>query len=321
MALADPDYAAHRWMEQKKEIANMAATVKRSVVKPAAAAQGADKLVLPTERSQRVVNPWEYAYLLTGEKKIGKTSFAIEGCEELVLQCDKPQLSYELREIIVDTWAKTRKAVAALEELAGKGRGAFPYERIIVDGAGEWYNTCQIATCKKFGVSHPSEEGYARAWHYLRDDFTDVVNRLLRMQRAVGCGIFFIAHSEWKTKKSRDGTEVERIVPLLPPRCEEILNGKCDGWFMMDYVGDSRVIVLQGDEYTGAGHRIDGRFLTPSGERVREVPMGGSSSEALANFIKAFNNEQEFPTYKQMRDAARKPQPASAPTARRVARR
>jgi hypothetical protein len=53
---------------------------------------------LPTGRRDQVDDPWRYAYLITGEKKIGKTSFAINGCEEYVIQLDKPQIGYKNRE-------------------------------------------------------------------------------------------------------------------------------------------------------------------------------------------------------------------------------
>lgn len=261
-----------------------------------------DVLVLPTEPSAHIADPWAYAYLLTGEKKIGKTKFATTGVDALVLQFDKPQIAYQLMEVLCSSWAIFKKALAAIEEKA-KDPETFPWDRVVVDGAGEWFTMCQLFTCKHFGVEHPSEEGYARAWHYLRDEFTSAVNRLMRLQATAQCGLIFIAHSEWKTKKTRGGGEVERIVPNLPPRCEEILNGKCDGWFMMDYMGEDRVMVLQGDEYTGAGHRIDGHFMTPSGERVREVPMGGSSEEAVANFVAAFQNKQLHATARELRRA------------------
>jgi len=269
-----------------------------------------DRLKLPVNRSEPVDDWQQYAYLITGEKKIGKTKFSIEGCEELVLQFDKPQLAYSIREIIIKSWADFRDVLLQLEAKAEAGE--FAYGRIVVDGAGEWYQMCQTATCKKFGVDHPSEEGYARAWHHLRDNFTDAVNRLLRLQRSVGCGLVFIAHAEWKEKNTRGGLKVDRLVPNLPPKCEEILNGKCDAWFTMDYDGKDRIMVLLGDETTGAGHRIDGHFMTPDGRRIEEVHMGSSSEDALRNFSAAFNNTWKWATNKEREEAASEPTVRSA---------
>lgn len=264
------------------------------------------KIVLPTERSKPVRDPWKYAYLITGEKKVGKTTFAIEGedTEELVLQFDKPQLATEIREQVIKTWNESVKYIKALEERAEAG--TFPYNRVVIDGVYEWYMMCQTATCKHFGIEHPSDEGFARGWHHLRDNFTDAVNRILRLQASAECGAIFIAHAEWKEVPTRGGGKIEKLVPDLTGGCERVVNGKVDGWFVYTYDGDERVMVIRGDELTGAGHRIDGSFLTPGGEQVREIPMGNSAAEGLDNFLKAFNNKQEFATIAEFRAERRK---------------
>lgn len=255
------------------------------------------KSVITMDRRTPVADPWAYAYLITGEKKIGKTAFAIEGVEEYVLQCDKPQLAYDIREDIVTKWTQAVQIVNQLLDMAA--RDDMPFQRIVVDGAGELYAMCQTAACAHFGVEHPSEVGYARCWHKIRDDFTSLVNKLLRLQRMCNCGLVFIAHAEWKEKVTRDRQKIERFVPNLPAKCEEILNGKCDAWFTWDYVGKDRVMLIQGDELVAAGHRIDGHFLTTDGRRVREIHMGRSPKEARANFEAAFRNEQEHATMKE----------------------
>lgn len=271
--------------------------------KPAAAkvpVGNADKFVLPTGRRKPSSNPWELAYLITGEKKIGKTTFAVEGCEEYVLQFDKPQLTYNIRETSITSWKHFMKVLRAIEQKAESGD--FPFERIIIDGAGEWYQMMQAEACKHFGVEHPSEEGYARCWHYIRDNFLDAVNRLLRMQSSVSCGLIFIAHSEWKERNKQ-----EVLVPNLPSKCEEILNGKCDGWFNYGYQGSERVLTIRGDETIAAGHRIDGHFMTTDGRRVSDIHMGDSPKDALRNFLLAFNNEQTYADHtewKEQRKAA-----------------
>ena len=53
------------------------------------------------------------------------------------------------------------------------------------------------------------------------------------------------------------------------------------------------MLVVQGDERTGAGHRIEGHFRTTDDEPLVEIPMGTSPQEAYANLESAFNNELE----------------------------
>ncbi len=264
---------------------------------------------LPTGRRDPVADPWAYAYLITGEKKIGKTSFAIQGCEEFVLQFDKPQIAYSIREQSIESWKQFLTVLKALEKKAAECAEEdddFPYQRIVIDGAGEWYSMLQRKVCKDFAIDHPSEAGFARAWHAIRDEFTDAVNRLMRLQITANCGMVFIAHCVWKEVKTREGLKVEKLVPELAARCEEILGGKVDGWFVYDYIGDERVMVIMGDDRTGAGHRIDGHFVTTDGRRAREIDMGGGPKQALTNFLAAFRNEQTYETHKEFRQARRR---------------
>lgn len=256
-----------------------------------------EKFVLPTARRKPSEQIWSYAFLLLGEKKIGKTTFAVEGAEEFVLQFDKPQLALEVREEVIEDWKQLKNVLQAIEDAADSG--TLPYNRIIVDGVGECYQQCQEWACKKHLVDHPSDSDWGLTWNLIKEEFTAVVNRFLRLQTKANCGLVFIAHSEWKERRIRGGETIEKLVPNLPSKCEEIVNGKVDGWFQYDYVGNDRVLIIQGNEEVGAGHRIDGHFLTPEGERVIEVPMGDSATEALENFLKAFNNEQTFTVVKE----------------------
>jgi hypothetical protein len=244
-----------------------------------------------------------HAILVTGEKKIGKTKLSIEDVEELVFQYDKPNIDYSIREWFPRTWREYRAMARELTRLAEEGK--LPYQRVVVDGAGEWFTSCQTAACAHFGVDHPSEEGYARAWHWMRDEFTDAVNELMQLQVTAGCGLWFLAHSEWKEKKTRRGVKIDRLVPNLPARAEEILNGKVDGWFTYDWDGDDRVLVLLGNEYVGGGHRMDGHFLTTDGRRISELYLGTSSEESAANLLSAFNNEIEHANIEEWREKRR----------------
>lgn len=274
---------------------------------------------LPTGRRKPVTDPWMYSYLITGEKKIGKTSFALEGCEEFVIQFDKPNLAYRIREECPKVWKEVERIVKALEDASNEG--SFPYQRIIIDGVGEAYAMCQAAVCKYFQVEHPSEVGYARGWHKLRDDFTDFINRLLRLQSTANCGAMFIAHAEWKEVNVRGGGKIEKLVPNLAGKCEEIVNGKVDAWFIYDYIGKRRVLVTQGDMETGAGHRIDGHFLTESGEKIVEIDMGSSPKDAMDNFLSAFHNKQKYSTIEELEEADKLAKPSPRKTTRTTRKR
>lgn len=248
---------------------------------------------LPTEYEEPVDDLNAYSFLLHGEKKIGKTTLANQGGRVLFLQCDPPQKAYRRMEIHCPNWRTFKAALHKLKAAADR-KGKFPYDRVVVDGADTWYNQCLNYACEKLAIDHPEDEAYGKGWNAVRREFQDAVDALL----ALPCGIWFIAHSSWKEVKLRDRSKAERLLPKLSGQAEEILNGKVDGWFAYDYdEKGNRVLVIQGDEITGAGHRLDEqgseRFRTPEGVAVREIAMGNSPQEAYENFVAAFNNEYE----------------------------
>lgn len=276
-----------------------------------------EAFILPTEARTPETDPDRYAYLITGEKKIGKTSWAIEGCREIVLQFDKPQLAYAIVEVCPTSWSEVRRIVSELEARAAADD--FPYQRVVVDGVNEMYAQCVAAACKPLGVSDPGEmDDYGKTWRKVKAEFKDVVNRLLRLQVTARCGLVFIAHAAWKTHKRRGGGEVERLEADVSTQVEEIVGGKVDGWFTYVYDGSDRVLIVRGDEETSGGHRIDGHFVTVDGRQVREVPMGSSPREARAAFVAAFENKQRWADMREWRaQRERKSTPAAGRKRRR----
>jgi len=257
-----------------------------------------EKFVLPTVRTKPSIDPWQFAYLLLGEKKIGKTAFAIQGCEEYVLQFDKPQIGKEIRETVITDWKQFLHILKAIEEAAKTND--LIYQRIIIDGVAEWYNMCDKYICEKLGVQDLADAEWSAGWRGIKREFTNSVNRLLRLQITAECGLIFIAHTQWKEKPARRGSKekIPYLTGSLSPACEEIINGKVDANFLYDKTGDDRILTIRGTEEVDAGHRIDSQFFTPGREEIREIYMGTSPKESLTNFLAAFNNEQTYKTYK-----------------------
>ncbi len=245
---------------------------------------------LLTKRRKPVDNLWNYAYLITGEKKIGKTSFAIEGAEEYVLQFDKPNLAYEIRELTCKNWLDFKNTIDKLIEKALEND--FPYTRIVVDGVEECYDFCTEYCCKKLGVADPADAEWGKGWRAIKKEFNKYINKLLSLQSLAKCGIIFIAHSEWKeTPKKGSKQKIEVLTPSLPEACRKIIVGKVDAWFSYEYYDNHRILILQGSEEISAGHRIDRHFLTLEGEPIESIYMGKSAKEALKAFTDAFNNK------------------------------
>lgn len=231
-----------------------------------------------------------FSLLIHGEKKIGKTTLSLQGGRVLVLQCDPPQKAYRRLEIVCNNWKKFLGAIKSLEQATKLKK--FPYDRVVLDAADLWYHMCMQYACEKLCISHPEDESYGKGWAAVRYEFTQAVDRLLRLP----CGTWFLAHSAWREVVRRDKTKVEKLLPRLGGQAEEILNGKVDGWFGYDYDGDNRILLLRGSETVGAGHRIDTEenpHFRWAGESLMQIPMGKSPKDAYKNLTLAFDNKFE----------------------------
>lgn len=251
------------------------------------------KVTLPTKMVKASGTLDDFSFLIHGTKKIGKTSLALQTEDPddkvLFLQFDPPQVSYDRLELLIPNWRTMKKAVKKLEIAAEKGE--FPYARIVVDRVDVSFSKTERWVKEKLGIDKMSEEAFGGAWMKLSEEFTDLMDRIL----ALPCGKWFLCHSVIEEEENRHGDVVKILKPNLNRRADDALNGKVDGWFAYTYDGKHRTLVIQGDENMGAGHRINGKFLTPEGERVRAIPMGKNEKEAFRNFVAAFNNEQETP--------------------------
>ncbi len=306
--LAEPDFAAQVFMHERRNM-------------PTARGKTGDP-GLPTGRRTPATEPWRFAYLITGEKKIGKTTFAIQGtskhpCEEFVFQFDKPQVAIPIREEMIRSWGEFKKWMKRLE--AGAASGRFPYTRIVVDGVDEWYQRCMEHVCAELGIDHPDDGSRGKGWNRLRCEFRDMVSRLLALQVSAQCGIVLLAHSQW-LEEEKSGRVVKRTLRSnLTGQCSDIVNAKVDAWFNYDYVGDDRVLWISGNDEVRCGHRIDGHFRTTDGRYIKQIYMGTTPKEGMENFMRAFDCDQTYADVREFRGDG-KPRARSA-ARRRVVRR
>lgn len=250
-------------------------------------------ITLPTKPHKPETNHHAYAYLIYGEKKIGKSSLSAEEKNSLIIQFDKPQIALPVMEIFVKNWRTMLATLKALEAKATED--AFPYPMLVIDGTDVMYALCMDHVCKEEGVEHPTDMPYGKGWAATRREFSNVVRRLL----ALPCGHIFIAHGTEIEIETHIGETKRRFVPRLAAQAEEIINGQVDAWFFYAYCGKRRVLITQGDEKIGAGHRIQGHFLTTEGKPVKAISMGTSAAMAYKRLLDGFYNrlEEEAPEW------------------------
>lgn len=252
---------------------------KGSLAKPPKARAQAE-LSLPTELSVPSDNMLDYITLMYGEKKIGKTSLWSHADRAFFMMCESGAKALKLMQRPVNTWEQFKSYVALLEKDTA-------FRTVVVDTVDLAYLYCTRAVCKKMGIEHPSDEDWGKGWSAVREEFITQINRLTNS----GKGVVLISHAAEREIKTRTGDKYDKIIPTVPGQAREVLEGIVDIWAYYSYSQQHRMLVIQGDDHIGAGHRLDQHFRYASGKRIREIPMGNSSKEAYDNFVAAFRNQ------------------------------
>lgn len=257
---------------------------------------------LPTKPSELSNNLEDYSILVHGDKKIGKTALFAQEQMPLFLEFDPMQRAKSIYQVTIPTWEHCVAYIKKVESDARRGR--LKFKTVVFDGVDVMYQQCFQWVCDQLGIKHPHEENdFGFSWGEVRKEFQMAIKYALSIED-VACR--FICHSSWKEIRTRLGGKTDKLVPLLTGQAEECLVGDVDIWAAYTYDDGDRVLVIEGDESTGAGHRVDHRFKTVDGRSVQEIYMGTSAKEAYTNLRRAFNNEQTYATIDEMRKSKTK---------------
>jgi hypothetical protein len=171
------------------------------------------------------------------------------------------------------------------------------FENVVVDTADYAYEYCSDYVCKKMGIDHPSDEAWGKGWKAVKAEIAGEVNRLLHS----GKGVIFISHSRDEEVKKSDGDTYNKTASTLPGQAKDLLEGLVDIWAYYTYHREERVLIIRGDDYVDAGHRVEGRFNYPDGTPIKRIPMGSTKEEAYKNFVSAFENKLAKPESKKLK--------------------
>lgn len=238
------------------------------------------ELSLPNDFTMPSTVLGDYSILLYGEKKIGKTSLCSMFPSNLFMFFETGGKALKHKGRFVNNWEEFKQ----YNKLIRKDKS---FKTVTIDPVDLMYKDCVKYVCKKLMIDHPSEEEWGKGWEAVRDEFTTEINYLL----ASGKGVIFISHATDKEIKTRTGEKYHRISPTMASQAREILEGVVDIWAYFCYEKGDRVLVIEGDDHVGAGHRLESQFKHTDGTSVKLVPMGKDKNEAYQNFIKAFNNQ------------------------------
>ena len=241
-------------------------------------------LTLPKEKSQPCDELQDYSILLYGEKKIGKTTLSSMFKNAFFMLCEPGGKALSLYSRPVRNWLEFKAYV----RLIIKSKN---FENVVIDTADYSYEYCFDYQCKKMVIDHPADEAWGKGWKAIKKEYSSEITKLLHS----GKGVIFISHAREEEVKKRGGETYNRTASTLSGQAKELLEGLVDIWAFYTYEGNQRVLIIQGDDYIDAGHRVEGRFLYPDGSPMERINMGNSKEEAYTNFVAAFENKLDKP--------------------------
>lgn len=254
--------------------------VGKPVAKPTAPVAETVSVSLPSEASIPSNKLGDYSILLYGEKKIGKTSLASKFKDAFFFMLEPGAKALAIYQRPVTSWAEFKKYIALLQ--SDKKFGT-----VVIDTIDIAYKLCHLYVCQKLVIQHPSDEEWGKGWEAIRDEFTGEVNKLLALNK----GVIFISHAAEKEITTRIGDKYHKIAPTMSNQARDVLEGIVDIWAYYCYDGKQRVLMVEGDDHIGAGHRLERRFKYTDGTAIKEIPMGTNANEAFKLFLEAFNNQ------------------------------
>lgn len=235
---------------------------------------------LPDEKSDPISDLGKAVILITGEKKIGKTSLTSCFGKNLNLSFEIGYKGLRIFQVDVPDWDTARA-------LQRKLRKDSKFDTVTVDTADQAFKKMEKWVLKKHGISHASEMEWGKGWAAIKQEFEDFIDGLTH----TGKGVILISHSQEKEVRTRDGGSYDRVMATIPKSGREIIEGLVDIWCHYGYEGKRRVLTILGDDHISAGHRFTDRFKTPDGRPIRRIDMGRNEKEGYANFVAAWNNE------------------------------
>ena len=175
--------------------------------------------------------------LLYGKPKSGKTSMASEFPRNFLMATEVGY--HDIPNIIaanIDSWATFKKYLREL----GFDETKEQFDTITIDTISLLWDLCEKYICQQNDVQGLGDIPWGKGYTLAVREFTEALRKITLL----GYGLVLIAHSETRTEKADDGSEIEFIGPALNKRAYQIVNQLVDliGYISSDFDKDGNSV-------------------------------------------------------------------------------
>lgn len=229
-----------------------------------------------------------YFLFIWGEKGVGKSSLAAQFPNAITLMGEPGRRNLSIRQV-PDYRRKepplTWERVLAYRDLllTQKTPGT-----VIFDTVDWFWDMAQTYICQKKSLNHPFEANdYGQTWNEIREEFRNMMESF----RYAGWVPVVISHARESQRETRTGIQKLCLIPTCTGACLAYLRSACDTALYFGFRDKQRTFTLAGSENVWSSIGIEGHFLQPDKEPLREFLAGESAKEAYANLCRAFDNK------------------------------
>ena len=262
--------------------------IPKKTIIPLAKLHSEINLKLPTTKSIPSENLGDYTWLIYGQKKIGKTSFAAQFPDALFMMFEPGGKALEIYQVNCDKWENALEYLNLLEQ--SKRKGDLIYKTIVIDTGFEAYQRCMSYVCEQLGIIYPREDNFGKDWSAIKTEFRTFQNRIMQLE----LGIIVLCHERMKESQTRTGSKFDMIIPNLQNPADDYFRATIDNVCWYHYRNKERFLLIKGSDYAMAGSALSNEkhFLTIKNESIFAVPMGKNAKESYFYLLKAFQNKQ-----------------------------
>lgn len=201
---------------------------------------------------------------LFGKPKVGKTTFAAQAPNNLLLAFEKGYNAISgIKAQDINRWADFKMVLKQLERPEAQEM----YDTVTIDTVGIMWEMCEQYICAQNQVTNIGDISWGKGYSLCKREFESCLRKITML----GYGLIIIAHVDKRIEKKDDESEIEIVSPAIPKRAYEIVNQLVDIIGYIDVVYDDdgsskRILCTRSTPTVMAGSRFP--YLPP------KIPFG-----------------------------------------------